>query len=88
MTNEDLQSAVDALREAESFLEAGEERDQIHSQAESLADLAERDTSPDETRLRGHHYTLRELHGRVSGDARAHLEDSMERIENAADVPF
>ncbi|MFB6196229.1 MAG: hypothetical protein ABEI80_08645 [Haloplanus sp.] len=88
MPNEALRDAAESVREAESFVEAAEKRDQLHAQAEALADLSRRDTSPDETRLRGHHYTLSELHGRVNEDARVHLKDAMERLENAAEVPF
>lgn len=86
--HEEIRDAVESLRDAEDFVKDAEDREQLYAQAEALADIAGRDRSPDQTRLRGHHHTLREFHGRMNEDARVHLKDAMQSIETAAESPF
>lgn len=87
MAQDQLRDAVESLRDAEDFVEDAEDREQLYAQAEALADVAGRDRSPDQTRLRGHHHTLRELHGRLNEDARVHLKDAMQSISTVVEAP-
>lgn len=57
---ERLREASEALREA-AIVASGDRKERIESQAESIADLAERDRGPDQGRLDRHMNALRDL---------------------------
>lgn len=82
-----LGRAASSLRSAEELVEDGDIEDQLYTEAQSLADLSQRDRAPDERRVRGHRHTLRDLHGRtMHDDARAHLSRALENVYSVENV--
>lgn len=76
-----LLDAVESLQSAEELVEGGDIEDQLYKESEALSELAGRDRAPDQRRIRGHHYTLKELHNKTSGDARKHLQDALHGLK-------
>ncbi|MFC7167202.1 DUF7553 family protein [Halospeciosus flavus] len=85
MTQEDLDAAVEKVREAAEHAHEDRPAEELGKIADDLQELASSHDSPDEKRIRGHHYTLRELHGELNEDARVHLEDAIGHVESVKD---
>lgn len=79
MSSSELEAAAEAL-EAGAEAASGGTADRLATQAETVADLAERPSAADHGRLARLEHTLREIRESASDAAAARIDDAMDRI--------
>lgn len=80
MTQEDLDAAVEQVREAAEAAHEDRPAEELGRIADDLEELGWSHDMPDQSRLRGHRHTLREFHGEVNEDARDHLSKALDHV--------